>query len=345
MTLDFATPGFDYNQGVNQLFSRLHLPGESRLPAFTGANEWLNSEPLSPVDLHGKVTVVQFWTYTCINWLRTLPYTRAWAGAYAAAGLTVVGVHTPEFEVEHDVANVRRAAAAMGIDYPIAIDNDYAVWDAFANRYWPALYVADAEGRIRHHHFGEGGYEQSERAVRHLLVDAGAVELPDEPVAVDVRGIELAGDWANLRSPETYVGLERSESFASPGHAAFNEPQQYEVPGRLRVNEWALDGTWTFRSEDAICDEPGGRILYRFHARDLNLILVPPAHATARFRVRLDGDAPGSAHGIDVDGDGNGVADEPRVYQLIRQSGRIMDRQFELELLDPGASALCFTFG
>ena len=224
------------------------------MPAFAGATDWVNTTPLTPTAVHGKVVVAQFWTYTCINWLRTLPYIRAWAGAYADEGLVVVGVHTPEFGVEHDVDNVRQAALAMGIEYPIAIDNDYAVWDAFANRYWPALYIADAEGRIRHHHFGEGGYEMSERAIRQLLADAGAVDLPPDPAPIEVHGIELPADWDNVRSPETYVGLARSDGFASPGNATFDEPRVYTAPSRLDLNEWALVGSWTLHSEDAVCN-------------------------------------------------------------------------------------------
>jgi thiol-disulfide isomerase/thioredoxin len=331
---------------VNQLFSRLHPSGESRLPGFGGATAWLNAGPLTAADVDGKVVAVQFWTYTCINWLRTLPYVRAWATAYGRHGLVVVGVHTPEFDVEHDLDNVRRAVQAMGIEYAVAVDNDYAVWDAFANHYWPALYIADAHGRIRHHHFGEGGYEESERAIHHLLTDAGAEGLPDAPTPVEPHGIELAADWADLRSPETYVGLDRSDSFASPGTAVLGQPHVYAAPARLAVNEWALTGTWTFHAEDARCDEPGGRIAYRFHARDVNLILVPPAdHGTARFRVLLDGQPPGDAHGVDTDEAGNGTVDEPRLYQLVRQSGAVTDRQVDIELLDPGARALCFTFG
>jgi len=331
---------------LSKFFSRLHLPVESQMPGFAGATEWLNTPPLTPAELHGKVVLVDFWTYTCINWLRTLPYVRAWARAYAAVGLVVVGVHTPEFGVEHDVDNVRGAARTMGIEYPIAIDNDYAVWNAFANRYWPALYIADAEGRIRHHQFGEGGYEHSEGVIRHLLADAGADDLPDDPVPVEATGIELPGDWANLRSPETYIGLARAEGFAAPGDAVFGEPRLYTVPSRLHVNEWALAGTWTLGQEEAVVNEPNGRIAYRFHARDLNLILAPPARgASARFGVRLDGAPPREAHGLDVDGDGNGVVTEPRLYQLIRQSGDITDRLFEIEFLDPGVAALCFTFG
>jgi hypothetical protein len=331
---------------VSQLFSGLHLRVESRMPPFAGATDWLNTEPLTPAALRGKVTVVQFWTYTCINWLRTLPYVRVWADTYAHKGVVVVGVHTPEFGVEHDVANVRRAATDMGIEYGVAIDNDYAVWEAFANRYWPALYIADAEGRIRHHRFGEGGYEESELAIRQLLADVGVEDVPDGLASVEARGIELPADWRNLRSPETYVGLGRSEGFASPGVAALDKPSAYTPPSRLEVNQWALRGNWTFHEEDAACNEPGGRIAYRFHARDLNLILAPPAaHPSARFRVLLDGRPPGDAHGLDVDEDGNGVVAHARLYQLIRQDGPIADRLFEIEFLDPGAAALCFTFG
>jgi thiol-disulfide isomerase/thioredoxin len=329
---------------VENFFSHLHLPVESRMPAFSGATEWLNTKPLTPTELHGKVVLVQFWTYTCINWLRTLPYIRAWAGAYADKGLVVVGVHTPEFGVEHGIDNVRAAARGMGIDYPIAIDNDHAVWDAFANRYWPALYIADGEGRIRHHQFGEGGYEMSERAIRQLLADVGAVDLPGDPVPVEASGIELAADWHHLRSPETYVGLARSAGFASPDLAAFNEPRVYTAPPRLDVNEWALAGSWTFHAEDAVCNEANAGMAYRFHARDLHLILTPLS-GPARFRVLLDGQVPSDAHGLDVDEDGNGVVTESRLYQLVRQSGHIRDRLFEIEFLDPGAAALCFTFG
>jgi thiol-disulfide isomerase/thioredoxin len=331
---------------VNQLFARLHLPVESELPGFDGATGWLNTDPLTPSELRGKVVAVDFWTFTCINWLRTLPYIRAWAHTYADKGLVMVGVHTPEFGVEHDIDNIRREADAMGVDYPIAIDNDYAVWEAFANRYWPALYVADAEGNIRHHHFGEGGYERSERVIRQLLADAGAVDLPDAPAAVDARGIELAADWDNVRSPETYVGYARSEGFASPGGLAYDESRVYALPPKLHVNEWALGGAWTVGREETVSNEANGRIAYRFHARDLHLILEPPAEQTsARFRVLLDGQPPGAAHGLDVDDEGNGVVEAPRLYQLIRQHGDITDKQFEIELLDPGAAALCFTFG
>jgi thiol-disulfide isomerase/thioredoxin len=330
---------------VKEFFSRLHLPVEGRMASFDGANDWLNTAPLAPGDLEGKVVAVDFWTFTCINWLRTLPYLRAWADAYEQHGLVLVGVHTPEFGVEHDLDNVRRAVRSLGVDYPVAIDNDYAVWDAFSNHYWPALYVADAEGRIRHHHYGEGDYDRSERIVRQLLTEAGAVDLPDAG-PIEGRGIERAADWDNVRSPETYLGLARSEGFASPEGAAFDEPQRYTVPSRLHTNEWALAGSWTLGREEALCNEANSRVVCRFHARDLHLILTPPVETRAgRFRVRLDEGVPGAAHGLDIDAQGNGVVDEPRLYQLIRQDGPVADREFEIEFLDPGPAALCFTFG
>lgn len=297
---------------MHRLFSRLHAPAQGRLAPFTGAAAWLNTEPLTPADLRGKVVAVDFWTFTCINWLRTLPYIRAWADAYAAHGLVVVGVHTPEFGVEHEIDGVRRAVRDMRIEYPVAIDNDYAVWNAFENQYWPALYVADTEGRIRHHHFGEGDYEGSERLIRHLLTDAGADDLPDT-VIVEPSGIELEADWHSVRSFETYVGFARSSGFASPDSGAFDEARLYTVPSELHLNQWALAGDWTLRAEAAVNNAANGRIVYRFHARDLHLILVPPPAApSARFRVRLDGQPPGDAHGLDVGGDGNGAVTEPR---------------------------------
>jgi thiol-disulfide isomerase/thioredoxin len=331
---------------VNELFSQLQLPVKSHMPSFDGANAWLNSEPLTPEGLRGKVVAVDFWTFTCINWLRTLPYIRAWAKTYADKGLVVIGVHTPEFGVEHDLDNVQRAVRAMGIEYPVAIDNDYGVWNAFANQYWPALYIADAEGRIRHHEFGEGGYDKSEHVIRQLLTDAGAVDLPAAADPVELNGIEAPADWSDVRSPETYLGLARASGFASPGGAAFGEARAYEVPERLHLNEWGLGGSWTIGREEATCNEPNARIAYRFHARDLHLILTPPAGGgSARFRVALEGRPPGDVHGLDVDAQGNGVVSEPRLHQLIRQSDKITDRLFEIEFLDPGAAALCFTFG
>src|SRR5262245_21237375 len=251
------------------------------------------------------VVLVDFWTYTCINWIRTLPYLRAWADRYGPHGLVVVGVHTPEFEVEHDVENVQRAARELQVEYPIVIDNDYAVWDAFANRYWPALYIADADGYIRNHHFGEGRYEASEDVLRRLLVDAAGVELPGRAAPVRVRAIEEPADWDNVRSSETYLGLDRAEGFASPGGSFLDEVRRYSIPRRLRRNQWALDGSWILRREQAVVSEPNGRIVLQFYARDLNLILAPPGvDSSGRIAVRLDGLRPGQAAGIDVDSAG-----------------------------------------
>ena len=329
---------------VNELFERIPFPIKPRLPTFAGATGWLNTEPLTPADLHGKVVLVDFWTYTCINWIRTLPYVRAWADAYGTHGLVVIGVHTPEFGIEHNVDSVRRATLEMRVEYPVAIDNNYGVWNDFANQYWPALYLADSDGRIHYKHFGEGAYEHTERVIQRLLVDAGAVGVPHDPARVGVHGIEAPADAPNLRSPETYVGIARSVGFASPERD--DEPGVYTVPDRLRVNEWALAGRWTLNRESAVLNAPNGQITYRFHARDLNLILAPPSEDwPVRFRVRLDGQLPHDAHGLDVDHDGNGVVSVPRLYQLIRQSAPINDRVFEIEFGDPGVSAFCFTFG
>lgn len=315
------------------------------MPGFDGATGWLNSDPVSAEDVAGRVVLVDFWTFTCINWIRTLPYTRSWAETYGPHGLVVVGVHTPEFSLEHDPERVRRAARHLRVEHPIALDNDYAVWEAFANRYWPARYVADARGHICHHHAGEGGYDQTEDVLRRLLVDAGATDLPDgRPVHPE--GIEAPADWASVRSPETYLGVANSEGFASPGGAFLDEARTYASPSRLITNQWALAGGWTIGREEAVVNERGGRITYRFHARDVNLILAPPRDdPPARFRVRLDGRPPLEAHGLDVDRDGDGSVHDARLYQLVRQPGRITDRVVEIELLDPGTRALCFTFG
>ena len=323
-----------------------HLPVEGHLPSFDGATAWLNSPPLTAEGLRGSVVVVQFWTYTCINWLRTLPYVRAWAERYADDGLVVVGVHTPEFPFEHDLDNVRRAVAEMRIGYPVAVDDDYAVWDAFANRYWPALYVVDARGRIRHHRFGEGDYEFSELVVQELLVEAGHDVAPGEPVPVDADGVEAPADWDNLESPESYTGYERADNFASPGGPVPDEGHVYSAPERLRLNQWALSGSWTVEPGDTLLNEADGRIAYRFHARDLNLVMGPTRRdAPVRYRVLVDGQPPGAAHGVDVDEAGSGTVRDQRLYQLVRQPGPVTDRQFEIEFLDPGVQAFAFTFG
>jgi thiol-disulfide isomerase/thioredoxin len=322
------------------------LPDEGKAPAFGGVTEWLSSQPLMTADLRGKVVLVQFWTYTCINWLRTLPYVRAWAEKYKDQGLMVIGAHTPEFAFEKDLANVRRAAGEMRVDYPIAIDNDYAVWRAFKNQYWPALYFIDARGRIRHHQFGEGEYERSERVIQQLLADAGNDRVSRTLVSVDAHGVEAAADWDSLKSTENYVGYERAENFASPGGAVSDKPHAYTAPARLRLNQWALSGDWTVKKQGAALNQAGGRIAYRFHARDLHLVMGPRARGTSvRFRAFIDGQPPSAAHGIDVNDDGVGAITEQRLYQLIRQHQPITDHLIEIEFLDPGVETFAFTFG
>jgi thiol-disulfide isomerase/thioredoxin len=323
------------------------LSSASDLASLGGATAWLNSAPLTAADLHGKVVLVDFWTYTCINWLRTVPYVRAWDARYKEQGLVVIGVHTPEFTFEENVNNVRRAVQERGITYPIAIDNDRAIWSGFGNHYWPALYFIDAAGRVRNHHFGEGNYEESERRIRQLLAAAGTRGGTDrESVSVEAHGPEVGADWDSLKSPETYVGHHKAENFASPGGAAVNARRAYAVPTRQRLNQWALSGEWTVNAEAAVLNAAGGRIAYRFHARDLHLIMGPFAgRGAVPFRVFIDGQPPGAGHGSDVDGHGSGTVTEQRLYQLIRQSGPIADRQFEIEFLDSGVEAFAFTFG
>jgi thiol-disulfide isomerase/thioredoxin len=326
--------------------SSARLPVEGRLPSFDGATEWLNSPPLAATDLRGKIILVNFWTYTCINWLRQLPYLRAWAGKYADHRLVVIGVHSPEFGFEHDLANVRRAVRDMRIEYPVAVDNDYAVWSAFANHYWPALYFADAQGRIRHHHFGEGEYQQSEMVIQQLLVEARSTDHDHEIEWVDAFGVEAPADWATLRSPENYTGYERTGSFASPGGAVPGNRHAYKIPAQLRLNHWAMSGDWTMEEQAAALNEAGGQIAYRFHARDVHLVMGPAAPCTSvRFHVRIDGQPPGAAHGADVDDEGIGTVTGQRLYQLIRQPGPVTDRTFEVTFLDPGAQVYAFTFG
>jgi thiol-disulfide isomerase/thioredoxin len=326
--------------------SASRLPVEGKLSSFGGATSWINSPPLTPEGLRGKVVLVDFWTFTCVNWLRTLPYVRAWAAKYKDRGLVVIGVHTPEFSVEKEIANVRRAAQDMRVEYPIAVDTEYGVWNAFGNQYWPAVYVADAQGRIRFHHFGEGEYERTERVIQELLTEAGAANVGNDLVAVDPRGTEVSADWSNVRSEESYVGYEKAAGFSSPGGTARDRSRLYAAPERLRLNEWALVGEWTIGREIAAPVKPGGQIRYRFHARDVNLVMGSGAPGRpARFRVRLDGKSPEASHGTEVDARGNGTVTEPRLYQLIRQPKPIEDRLFEIEFLDPGVEAFCFTFG
>ncbi|MFK4246663.1 redoxin domain-containing protein [Micromonospora chokoriensis] len=309
------------------------------LPPLSGAAEWLNSEPLGPDDLRGRVVLVNFWTLTCINWLRQEPYVRAWSQAYRDDGLVVVGVHTPEFSFEHDVEQVRRAVTARSIDYPVAVDNDYAIWQAFDNHYWPALYFVDRDGVFRDEHFGEGRYEQSERSLQHLL------GIERDPVPVNGVGPEAEADWDNLRTPETYLGFSRGEHFASPNGPALDERRAYHLPDRLGLNQWALAGDWTIGAESVAVDQAGGSIAFRFHARDAHLVLAPAPGRSIPFRVLLDGEAPGPSHGVDVDADGNGVLQDGRLYQLVRQDDAVRERTLEITFGEPGAAAYAFTFG
>jgi len=305
------------------------LPVEGHLPGFDGATGWLNSEPLAPEGLRGKVVLVDFWTYTCINWLRTLGYVRAWAEKYADRGLVVIGAHTPEFPFEHDVDNVREAAKDMRVEYPIALDSAYGVWRAFDNHYWPAVYIADAEGRVRHHHFGEGAYEECEWVIQGLL------GIEDGLVSPVLEGFEVQADWENLQSPETYLGADQAQNFAGSGS-----------DGReLRLNQWALSGDWTIEGGKSVLNGSEGGIVFRFHARDVNLVMGPPRGESVPFRVRVDGEPPSDAHGLDVDEEGRGTLAQQRLYQLIREPGSISDRTFEIVFEAPGAEAYCFTFG
>lgn len=316
-----------------------------QLAALDGATEWLNSPPVSATSLLGKVVLVQFGTYTCINWLRTLPYVRAWAQKYRQR-LTVIGVNTPEFAFEKNLENVRRAIQQMQIDYPIAIDSDYAIWRAFNNRYWPALYLIDARGRLRQHHFGEGEYERSETAIQQLLAETGARADDQGVVSITGTGFELPADWRSLKSPEIYLGHDRMENFSSPGGAAFARRRAYAAPTRLELNRWALTGEWTMGKQATVLNRAGGRIVCRFHARDVHLVMGPPRQESAvRFRVSMDGLPPGPARGLDVDEGGSGTIREQRLYQLIRQPGPIVDRTFEIEFPDAGVEAFAFTFG
>jgi cytochrome c biogenesis protein CcdA/thiol-disulfide isomerase/thioredoxin len=322
-----------------------NLGVEGGFPSLAGAVEWLNSPPLTAEGLKGKVVLVDFWTYSCINCLRAIPYVRAWADKYKDQGLVVIGVHTPEFAFERKIANVRTAVADLKIGYPVAIDNDYRIWRAFDNAYWPAHYFIDAQGHMRYHHFGEGEYDESERVIQRLLAEAGNSNAPATLVSVNASGAEAAPRMSDVKSPETYLGYDRSENFVSPGGVVEDKSQVY-AGATPQLNQWSLAGDWTISGENAALNQQGGRIVYRFHARDLHLVLGPAAEGkTIRFRVTIDGEAPGADHGADVDADGQGVVDGQRLYQLVRQSGAIMDRTFEIEFLDPGVQAYAFTFG
>jgi thiol-disulfide isomerase/thioredoxin len=299
------------------------------MPSLDGATGWLNSEPLGPAELRGHVVVVNFWTLTCINWLRQEPYVRAWSQAYRGDGLIVIGVHTPEFAFEHEIEGVRQATKERGIDYPVAADNDYEVWSAFANNYWPALYFIDADGVIRDQRFGEGRYEESERMIQRLL------GIERELVSVEGLGVEAEADWDHLSTPETYLGYGRTGQLAPPD----------EPPEHLRLNRWTLAGKWTVERENVVLEQAGGSIAFRFHARDAHLVLSSRAREPIRFRLLLDGEAPGPSHGVDVDEEGNGVLRDGRLYQLVRESDAVRERTLELTFLEPGAEAYAFTFG
>ncbi len=318
---------------------------EGMLPELSGAVEWLNSPPLTAEGLRGKVVLIDFWTYSCINCLRALPYVRAWADKYKEQGLVVIGVHAPEFAFEKSVDNVRKAVADLKIGYPVAIDNDYAIWRAFDNQYWPAHYFVDAQGRIRHHHFGEGRYDESERVIQQLLAEAGNASVSEGSVTVNASGAEAPADKQNALSTETYVGADRAENFVSPGGLVVDAPHVYSAHP-TRLNEWGLAGKWTVRGERATLDRKDGSIVFRFHSRDLHLVLGPGHDGTpVRFNVTIDGAVPGESHGQDVDANGRGVVTGQRLYQLVRQAGPIVDRTFEIRFLDPGVEAFAFTFG
>jgi thiol-disulfide isomerase/thioredoxin len=322
-----------------------NLPVEGTLPSLSGAVEWLNSPPLTPQELKGKVVLVDFWTYSCINCLRTLPYVRAWSEKYKDQGFVVIGVHAPEFAFEKNIDNVKQAITSLKIDYPVAIDNNYAIWRSFNNEFWPADYFIDADGRVRHHAFGECDYQKSEQVIQELLRQAGRTDVPTGFVSVSGTGVEAAADMSDIDSPETYIGYDRSQNFISPGGEVQDVPSDYTtaVPG---LNEWALSGDWTVNGQQAVLNEAGGGITYRFHARDLHLVLgTPPGRKPVRFRVTIDGKVPGTNHGTDDGPDGQGVVTGQRLYQLIRQTGSITDHTFAVQFLEPGVQAYSFTFG
>ena len=309
------------------------------MTSFNGAAGWINSEPLDLAELRGRVVLTDFWTLTCINWLRTEPYVRAWSQAYRDDGLVVVGVHTPEFSFEHEIDLVRQATKEREIDYPVAVDNDFRIWSAFDNHFWPALYFVDRDGGVRDYHFGEGRYEQSEQSIQRLL------GISRDPVDVEGVGVEAAADWDHLRTPETYLGYSRSEHFASPDGAAFDKRRGYETPAYLPFNHWALAGEWTVGRECVVLDEAGGSIAFRFEARDAHLVLTAGGREPIPFRVLVDGESPGLSHGVDVDEDGNGVLREGRMYQLVRQAGPVRECTLEITFGAPGVEAYVFTFG
>ena len=322
------------------------IVGSSPLPALSDATGWINSKPLTAKELKGKVVFVDFWDYSCINCIRAVPYIRAWADKYKDSGLVVIGVHTPEFDVEKQLPNVQKAVQKFGITYPVALDSDYAIWNAFHNQFWPAHYFIDAKGKVRYTHFGEGEYDQSERWIQELLKEANAKTMPSGITSVHGEGIQAAADTSDVLSPETYIGYARAKHFASPGGIKQDSDHLYTAPSHLQPNEWGLVGQWVDREQAATLKSAGGKIVFRFHARDLHLVLGPgPDGKPIRFRVTMDGQAPGENHGVDTDAQGNGVVSDHRLYQLIRQNGPIGGHTFEIEFEDPGVQAFSFTFG
>jgi thiol-disulfide isomerase/thioredoxin len=321
------------------------LPVEGMLPDLGGATAWLHTAPLTPAGLRGKVVAVQFCTFSCVNWLRTVPYVRAWAEKYRDDGLVVLGVHSPEFPFEHDLEKIGSALGQMGVEYPVAVDNGFSVWRALDNAYWPALYLADAGGRIRYHHFGEEDYERSERVIQRLLAEAGRADVDDDLVSVEPDGVYLGADWDTLGSPETYVGYARATGFAPSGGLVPDRSQVYRAPTQLRLNNWALSGDWTVDEQIATMNEPGGRIVHRFQGRDVNLVLGSRSRGRTRFMVTVGGKPPHGSRGLDVDEQGAGTVAEERLYQLIRQESPITERTFEITFANVGAQAYVFTFG
>jgi thiol-disulfide isomerase/thioredoxin len=320
--------------------------GHKMDPSLLNATGWLNTQPLTLEGLRGKIILIDFWTYTCINWRRTLPYLREWASKYQDQGLVVIGVHTPEFSFEHKFENVSKAVHEMNINYPVAIDNASGIWLSFQNEYWPALYLIDAGGQVRYKKFGEGDYQTVELLIQKLIKEVKPGNAPTQPIQLQPTGFEMPADWSNLESPETYVGYIRTQGFASPQGVVADKRTLYSAPGQLRLNQWGLSGEWFMRKESVFVSGRNGKIIYRFHARDLNLIMGPSVQGSfIRFRVFIDGKGPGAAHGLDVDSNGNGILSEQRMYQLIRQEGPVADREFEIEFSDPDAEVYDFTFG
>jgi len=321
-------------------------PTQKIKPSLSGATGWLNAQSLSLAELRGKIVLIDFWTYTCINWRRTLPYIRDWASKYKDQGLVVIGVHTPEFSFEQNLENVSRSVKEMNIGYPVATDNNFEIWRSFQNEYWPALYLIDAKGQLRYHKFGEGDYHESELQIQQLLNEVSAKNVSNKIEVLQSEGFEAAADWENLGSPENFLGYDRARGFASPGGVVTDKQVHYSVPRHLKLNQWSLSGEWILRKEYILSTTTRGKIIYRFHARDLHLIMGPAVPGTSiKFRVLIDGSPPAASHGLDVDSNGNGIVTEQRMYQLIRQQGPIIDREFQIEFLDAGVEVYDFTFG